>query len=128
MPNELCEVAEVTEPVPSINASEGTRSSLLHHYEAIAKASCAMLAAARADDWIEVGRQEERCCALIETLKAAADFSNSLLDEADDARRMQLLRRILADDAQIRAHAEPWLEPIAPYISTPRASETNEAK
>ncbi len=129
MPNDVCEVAEMTESARSITAGEAVRSSLLQHYEAIAQASCAMLAAARIGDWIEVDRQEERCCALIATLKAAAHGADdpALLSEADDALRMQLLRRILADDAQIRGHAEPWLEPIAPFISTPRSSASGES-
>ena len=58
MPNDLCEVAEMTEPASPRCAD--ARPSLLHHYEAIALASSAMLAAARAGEWIEVARQEER--------------------------------------------------------------------
>lgn len=125
MPNDLCEVAEMTAPASPTRAD--ARPSLLHHYEAIALASSAMLAAARAGEWIEVARQEERCCALIATLKTAAHYPETPLAEIDDARRMQLLRQILSDDAQIRGHAEPWLEPLAPYISSPRALGTNEA-
>ena len=120
MPNEFCEVAERFEPASSTTAEEPARSSLLQHYEAIAQASCAMLAAARADDWIEVAQQEERCGALIAILKAADERPGSL-SAADDERRMFLLRQILADDAFIRGHAEPWLEPMCPFISTPRA-------
>ena len=127
MPNEFCEVAEMIEPASSITAAEPSRSGLLQHYEAIAQASCAMLAAARAGDWIEVERQEERCGALIAILKAADERSGSL-SAADDRRRMFLLRQILADDAGIRGHTEPWLEPIAPMISTLRTKANNESE
>ena len=120
MPNEFCEVAEMIKPASSTTAAESARSSLLQHYEAIAQASCAMLAAARVGDWIEVERQEECCGALIAILKAADECSGSL-SAADDERRMFLLRQILADDASIRGHAEPWLEPMFPFISTPHA-------
>jgi len=126
MPNEFCEVAEMIEPASSTTAGEPKRSSLLQHYEAIAQSSCAMLAAARAGDWIEVERQEERCGALIAILKAA-DERPSSLNEADDERRMFLLRQILADDACIRGQAEPWLDPIVPLISTPRLKSGNES-
>ncbi|MBC8120113.1 MAG: flagellar protein FliT [Burkholderiaceae bacterium] len=125
MPNDLCDVAEMTAAASPTRAD--ARPSLLHHYEAIAMASSAMLAAARAGEWIEVARQEELCCALIATLKTATHSAQTVLGVADDARRMQLLRQILADDAQIRGHAEPWLEPLAPYISSPRAPGTNQA-
>ena len=107
MPNDLCEMAEMSEAALSAAASEPARSRLLHHYEAIARASCAMLAAARADDWNEVARQEERCGALIAILKAADEYPESLT-RADNECRMRLLRQILADDALIRRHAEPW--------------------
>lgn len=127
MPNEFCEVAEMIEPAASMPAAEPSRSSLLQHYEAIAQASCAMLAAARVGDWIEVERQEERCGALIAILKAADERPGSL-SAADDRRRMFLLRQILADDAGVRVQAEPWLEPIAALISTPRAKVNNESE
>jgi flagellar protein FliT len=124
MPNDFCEVAEMIEPAASAAAGEPARSSLLQHYEAIAQASCAMLEAARADDWVEVARQEERCAALIAILKAAGERPESF-SAADDQRRMHLLRQILADDALIRERAEPWLDPIVSLISTPRTGGSN---
>lgn len=117
MSNDLCEVGERIEPALSTTATDSSRSRLLQCYEAIAEASCGMLAAAHAGDWREVACQEARCCGLIATLKASA---GAALSAADGARRMQLLLQILADDAQIRDHAEPWLESFTPYISTPR--------
>lgn len=125
MPNESCEVAEV-EAAASTTPAEPARSSLLQHYEAIAQSSCAMLAAARAGDWLEVERLEECCGALIAILKAA-DEGHGSLNAADDKRRMFLLRQILADDALIRGHAEPWLEPMFPFISTPRLKAGNQS-
>jgi flagellar protein FliT len=118
MPNDSCDVAELTESVSSNTVNETSRSSLLRYYEAIAQASCAMLAAAHAEDWTEVTRQEERCRALIAALKAADDAP---LSAVEDAVRMRLLRQMLADDAQVRDQAEPWLEQISSYISTMRA-------
>lgn len=126
MPNEFCEVAEMIEAASSPTAGEPARSNLLQHYEAIAQASCAMLAAACAGDWIEVTHQEERCGALIAILKAA-DEPPASLSATDHERRMVLLRQILSDDALIRGHAEPWLESIVPLISTPRAAGGNES-
>lgn len=79
-----------------------------------------MLSAARIGDWLEVAQHEERCGALIAALKAAAHYPGAPLNAIDDQRRMQLLRQILNDDAQIRSHAEPWIDPIAPYISSAR--------
>lgn len=126
MPNEFCEMAETIEAAASsTTAGQPPCSNLLQHYEAIAQASCTMLAAACAGDWTEVARQEERCGALIAVLKASGERAASL-SATDDARRMALLRQILSDDALIRGHAEPWLQPIVPLISTPREGESTE--
>ena len=124
MPNDLCEVAEMTEPAPPTCGN--ARPSLLRHYEAIASASSAMLAAARAGDWIEV--RDRRSSAAPDLDSEDRDTqSETTLGAIDDARRMQLLRQILFVYAQIRGHAEPWLEPLAPYISSPRPPGADEA-
>jgi len=57
----------------------------------------------------------------------AADERPESLSATDDECRMHFLRQILADDALIRGHAEPWLEPIVPFISTPRAGRSSES-
>jgi flagellar protein FliT len=95
------------------------RSQLLDHYEAIARASQRMLVAAKESDWDEVTRQEERCRTLIAALKAAS--LEAPLRPADNRRRMELLRRILADDAEIRGRADPWLKQLEQLISSPRS-------
>lgn len=95
------------------------RSQLLDHYEAIARASQLMLEAAQRSDWDEVTRQEERCRMLIAALKAAS--LESPLRPADDRRRMALLRRILADDAEIRGRTDPWLKQLERLISSPHS-------
>ena len=96
-----------------------TRSQLLDHYEQIAQASQSMLDAARNSDWDEVERQEERCRALVASLKAAS-IASPLLRPQDNRRRMELLRRMLAADAEIRGRSEPWLRQLEQLISPPR--------
>jgi flagellar protein FliT len=80
---------------------------LLQRYEALAQVSRRMLAAAREDDWMQVARLEVRCGQLIEDLKAALKLES--LSAAEQRQRIAFLRTILADDAEIRARAEPWL-------------------
>jgi flagellar protein FliT len=86
------------------------RWSLLEHYEAIAAASRRMLEAARADDWDEVAREEDRCRTLIGGLQRAR--ASGALPRGDRRVRLALLRAILADDAEIREIAEPWLRQL----------------
>ena len=97
------------------------RSQLLDHYEAIARASQRMLEAAKQSDWDEVARQEERCRTLVAALKASA--TGLPLRPADNRRRMDLLRRILADDAEIRGRTDPWLKQLERLISSPHARD-----
>lgn len=81
--------------------------SLLDRYESIAVTSRAMVAAARIQDWVEVQRLEQLCIVQVQHLKAAAQLQ--ALKPDDQATRLRLLRSILADDAEIRRLAEPWL-------------------
>jgi flagellar protein FliT len=92
----------------------GAARRLIHRYEAIAMASRCMLTAARCGDWNEVARLEDRCRALIAELKAAAAFEQ--LAEDDQRVRLRLLRNILADDAEVRVRAEPWLAQLEHLI------------
>ncbi|MGE5161284.1 MAG: flagellar protein FliT [Betaproteobacteria bacterium] len=93
---------------------------MLDHYEQIAQASQLMLDAARNSDWDEVERQEDRCRSLVASLKAASAIS-PLLRPQDNRRRMELLRRMLAADAEIRGRCEPWLRQLEQLISAPRS-------
>jgi flagellar protein FliT len=95
--------------VPHTRAPGGA-PRLIQRYEAIAQASRKMLSAARSDDWDEVARLEGRCRELIAELKAAS--RSERLSGAEQRRRIELLRGILADDAEIRARAEPWLRQL----------------
>lgn len=91
-------------------AAPGKGAALIRHYEAIAAASRAMLAAARSDDWDRVAQLEDECRALIRQLQAAA--ATASLGRAEQRRRVQLLREMLADDAEVRDRSEPWLRQL----------------
>lgn len=80
---------------------------LLEHYLGIASSSRAMVEAARAKDWQRVSRLERQCLRQVHRLKLAAKVQS--LAPNEQRMRVQLLRKILADDAEIRRLAEPWL-------------------
>lgn len=94
----------------SLRARDGGAVRLIERYEAIAAVSRRMLAAARADDWGEVKRLEQRGRELIAQLKEVA--RSERLGVAEQRRRIELLRGILADDAEMRRRAEPWLKQL----------------
>jgi flagellar protein FliT len=95
-------------------------ADLIARYEAIANVSRAMLVAAHADDWDEVSALEDRCRALIVELKAAARTTR--LSVAEQRRRIELLRAILADDAEVRKRSEPWLRQLEQLLQPARGA------
>ncbi|MBV8211457.1 MAG: flagellar protein FliT [Burkholderiaceae bacterium] len=93
--------------------------ALIERYRDIARLSHDMLAAARREDWNEVARLAADCSSLIERLKRAALVEP--LDEAEQQHRLELLREILRDDAQIRIRAEPWLAELEQLMGLTRS-------
>lgn len=91
------------------------RWPMIEHYEAIAVASRRMLDAARAGDWDAVGQEEDRCRALISTLKRSNP--EALVARAERRQRLVLLRAMLADDAEIRELSEPWLKQLEALLA-----------
>jgi flagellar protein FliT len=108
-------------PAPDDGPAPDRAPRLIQRYEAIAQASRKMLSAARREDWDEVARQEDRCRALIAELRAARRTER--LSAPEQRRRIELLRGILADDAEIRARAEPWLRQLERLIPAPRGAQ-----
>lgn len=80
-------------------------NSLIHHYRAIELSSAQMLAHAAASDWDRVIDCERLCGALIHQL-SCAKLQTELLPE-QRAEKTEIMKRILAIDAQIRHLAEP---------------------
>lgn len=87
-----------------------TQTTVLHHYESIAEASAKMLAAARAADWDALITAESECARHIEALRGAA--AAMPLEAAADRRRHDIIRTVLAHDAEIRNLTQPWMEKL----------------
>lgn len=81
--------------------------SLIEYYRAIEASSLSMLEAARAENWDEVVRLEGACAVLIEQLRFRSRQEE--LGEQERSEKSRIMLRILANDAQIRNLAEPWL-------------------
>ncbi|EAY63420.1 conserved hypothetical protein [Burkholderia cenocepacia PC184] len=74
-------------------------------YEALAAVSGRMLCAARGADWSALPGLQAEFMQLVDGLKEADP--GVALDESDLGRKLDLIRRILADDAAIRDLASP---------------------
>lgn len=86
----------------------------LELYREMRALSSRMVEAARAADW-------ERLVALE---RAVADLRDRLMQESaetGDAQEAEekraLIQAILADDAEIRRHTEPWMEQVRRYLT-----------
>jgi flagellar protein FliT len=86
----------------------------MEHYETLAQKSAAMLAAARRNEWEAVSTLEAECSAIITRMKAAPETNRS--DSLHQTRRVQIIRRILIEDAEIRDLAQPHLADLARLI------------
>ena len=94
---------------------ETTAKRLIGAYETLATKSAAMLDAARRSDWDTVSAIEEECSALIVRLKSTdqkAPLSPSLQE-----RKVQIIRRVLLEDAEIRDLAQPQLAKLGKLIN-----------
>jgi flagellar protein FliT len=85
----------------------GLQRDALWFYESIAAASTGMLDAARASDWDALVEHEKNCARLIDTLRSAGPEYR--LGPESLERKNAIIRRLLAEDAEIRRLTQPWL-------------------
>lgn len=88
--------------------------SALFLYESMSAISARMAEAAAANDWDRLVLLERDCASLARRLEA--DGEAVKLTEAERNRKIELIHRILADDAQVRRHADPWMEHVRQFL------------
>ena len=78
-------------------------------YRSISNVTGEMAVAARAGEWDRLAELERRCAALMARLGAAqpAQLTNDMLRQ-----KVELIHKILADDAEIRNYTEPWMRRV----------------
>ncbi|WP_374617361.1 flagellar protein FliT [Thauera aminoaromatica] len=111
------------EPLPDESSSAmltlPTLAALLERYEAMAEA-------ARANDWERLSALEREAAALREAARGntsgAMDDAAALakLPPADAAERREGIARLLALDAEIRSHTDPFLSSVRKLLSAGR--------
>lgn len=83
-------------------------------YETMGSLSAQMVEAAAAGDWDRLVELERDCAGLARHLEA--NDKPLALGETERARKLALIRQILADDAAVRRHTEPWMEQIKQFL------------
>lgn len=99
---------------------------VLSLYETVANITDQMLAAARNGDWEQLVALETRCAGHVEVLKTGEQPVR--LTGASRDRKAEIIRKILADDREIRNLTEPWMAHLAGLInSTSTERKLNQA-
>ncbi|MCK7498330.1 MAG: flagellar protein FliT [Comamonadaceae bacterium] len=76
-----------------------------------------MVEAARANDWDRLTNLEQDVARLRDTLAANdSQPAPAPLSPEERAWKVQLIRRILADDAEVRSYTEPWMNNVRKYL------------
>ena len=83
-------------------------------YEEMSVLSSRMVEAARAHDWDTLIKLE-RCIA---TLRNSLLLEDENCDQPASELKLKslLIQRILADDAEVRRHTEPWMEQVRKFL------------
>ncbi len=85
-------------------------------YETVADITDQMLAAARSGDWDRLVELESRCAGHVAALRQG-EAPVPLTGESR-VRKVQIIRKILADDREIRNLTEPWMAQLSRLISS----------
>lgn len=92
---------------------------VLHLYGSVSAKTGQMLEAAQRGDWDRLVELEKDCRALIDALKHA-DEGTCPADPDYIRRKAELIRKVLADDVEIRKHTEPWMERLQALLGSAR--------
>ncbi len=82
----------------------------IDHYESLSNLTSRMLAAANDGEWDHLIELEQQCTHKVSDIRTADD--GPIPDEATRQRKIQLIRQILANDAQIRSRTEGWMNQL----------------
>jgi flagellar protein FliT len=84
---------------------------LISIYENVAVITDRMLNAARTADWDLLIELETECSSQVQELKISEPIGDLPLDLRN--RKVQIIKKILADDREIRDITEPWMAQLA---------------
>lgn len=82
-------------------------NTAIENYEFLSSVMGQMRAAATQGEWDHLVELEKQCSQRVDVMKAQDAVTP--LDESTRLRKVALIRKILADDAEIRNHTQPWM-------------------
>lgn len=84
-------------------------------YEEVSEITTRMLAAAVSNEWEVLAQLEKECSSRVAVLEK--HDTNSSLSEVQRQQKMDLIKKILEDDRQIREITEPWMVKLSTMIN-----------
>ncbi|MBI3529275.1 MAG: flagellar protein FliT [Betaproteobacteria bacterium] len=95
-----------------------TSKEVIGTYENILAVTAQMLDAARAADWDLLVNREQECRKLVESLMNTRNENDIVLEPQVLGRKVEIIRKVLADDAEIRNLTEPWMQRLQHLLTS----------
>lgn len=94
---------------------------VIDDYEALLALTHEMRVAAEQSEWDKVLLLEPQCKGFIASLKSADE--PSLLDKTSQMHQVKLIKKILADDAEIRQRTADWMSQLQHIMQSNRQEQ-----
>ncbi|MBI5626201.1 MAG: flagellar protein FliT [Nitrosomonadales bacterium] len=91
------------------------------NYESLSALTGQMREAAAQGEWDKLVSIEQQCSQQVAAMKPAD--ATAKLDEPARQRKIQLIKKILADDAEIRNHTEVWMGQLQRIMQSNRQEQ-----
>lgn len=92
--------------------------NVIENYESLSSITGQMRNAAVNSEWDNLLSLEQQCTLQVAAMKPADTVAK--LDEPSRQRKIQLIKKILADDAEIRNHTETWMKQLQSVMQSNR--------
>lgn len=96
-------------------------SIVISNYESLSALTQQMRDAAMQGEWDQLIALEQRCSQHVATMKPAD--ATATLDEPARQRKIQLIKKILADDAEVRSRTVAWMGQLQQIMHSNRQEQ-----
>ncbi len=103
------------------NLAKDTGYQVIKNYESLSSITSQMRDAAVHGEWDQLVNLEQQCSQHVATMKPVDTAAK--LDEPTRQRKIQLIKKILADDAEIRNHTETWMGQLQQIMQSNRQEQ-----
>lgn len=103
------------------NLAKDTGYQVIKNYESLSSITSQMRDAAVHGEWDQLVNLEQQCSQHVATMKPVDAAAK--LDEPTRQRKIQLIKKILADDAEIRNHTETWMGQLQQIMQSNRQEQ-----